>query len=391
MTVLPFAHDMPVAMHLLEVVSSGSGDLATLKKLLQSVESVTPFSGLIALEGLPMTIYDRLDVPPDSVITELLQSVIKGTNADILAAWPAYNRSDIQPVYFEGRAVGFVGLFAHESDAATLTAVNIPLRYSVQIVVDQMLTAARSEQLLRNQYEFVRVVTHDLRSPLTAMHGFATMLEEGIVGELNDKQHHYIGKVVRGTTQLAALIENIADAGRYDPETGFYVMSRSAVDLNDIVRSVARNYIIPAEKLELTLHVVTSEQAPIMNIDHNMIERAAINLVDNAIKYTPNGGQITVGVRVEAERVVLYVSDTGLGISPENMRKLFQRHVRLRLPEHRLVKGVGLGLFIVRSVALRHSGEAFVESELNSGSTFGIWLPLNDENLLVSSASIMAK
>ncbi|MEO1166714.1 MAG: ATP-binding protein, partial [Chloroflexota bacterium] len=118
------------------------------------------------------------------------------------------------------------------------------------------------------------------------------------------------------------------------------------------------------------------------NRDANMIERSIINLVDNAIKYTPNGGTIEVGLRVEDGQIVISISDTGYGISEENIKSLFKRHFRIRRREHARVKGSGLGLFIVRSVAQHHAGDAFVESTFGEGSTFGIRIPLAGENLL---------
>ncbi|PJF21648.1 MAG: histidine kinase, partial [Phototrophicales bacterium] len=111
------------------------------------------------------------------------------------------------------------------------------------------------------------------------------------------------------------------------------------------------------------------------------LERAITNLVDNAIKYTPNGREIQIGVKRQDEKIIVSVKDNGLGISPEHQKLLFERHVRIPRKEHKRVKGSGLGLFIVRSVARRHGGNAWVESEEGVGSTFYISIPLNEENL----------
>lgn len=263
-------------------------------------------------------------------------------------------------------------------------------RSALAIVLDGLTVITRSarsnarhEKLSRNQYEFMRIVSHDLRSPLTSMQGFASMLESGMVGELNEKQMHYVDKILSGITQMASLVDNIQDAGRYDPETGFYEMERSQVDLTDIVRRIVSSYLLPAEKQELTIVTAISDDVPIINADVNMLERAIINLVDNAIKYTPNGRQIEVNVRRDSDDVVVRVKDNGLGISPEHQKMLFERHVRIPRQEHKRVKGSGLGLFIVRSVAHRHGGKAWVESILGEGSTFCISIPLNEHNSIV--------
>jgi signal transduction histidine kinase len=241
---------------------------------------------------------------------------------------------------------------------------------------------AKHYKMAHNQNEFVRIVSHDLRSPLTSMQGFASMLESQMAGDLNEKQLHFVEKILTGVLQMTSLVENIQDAGRYDPETGFYEMERVPTDLIEIVKRIADNHIVPAEKQELTLIVNVDDDLPIVNVDATMIERAITNLVDNAIKYTPNGGKIEVGARRKDDDIVLTVTDNGFGISESNLRLLFQRHFRIRRVEHKRVKGSGLGLFIVRSVARWHGGDAFVHSREGEGSTFGFRIPLRGENLL---------
>ncbi len=242
---------------------------------------------------------------------------------------------------------------------------------------------SRFKKLNRNQSEFVRIIAHDLRSPLTAMQGFASMM--GMVGELNERQAHFIDRILSGITQMTSLVENIQDAGRYDPENGFYEMSRSQCDLIEMVDKIVSNHLVPAEKQELSISVVTGDDVPIINVDSHMLERAITNLLDNAIKYTPNGSKIEVGVRRDKDKVVVSVKDSGYGISAENQKHLFQRHVRIARQEHKKIKGSGLGLFIVRSVAQRHGGDAWVESDEGQGSTFNIGIPLRGANLVGSS------
>jgi signal transduction histidine kinase len=238
------------------------------------------------------------------------------------------------------------------------------------------------KKLNRNQSEFTRIVSHDLRSPLTSMQGFASMLQSGMVGELNEKQQHFIEKILAGITQMTALVDNIQDAGRFDPETGFYEINRSPCDVGEIVKRVVENHLVPAEK-ELNIQVTQANDVPIINADLNMLERAIINLVDNAIKYTPSGGSVQVGVRCVDNQVQILVKDTGPGISEEHQKNLFERHVRVARQEHKKIKGSGLGLFIVRSVARRHGGEAWVESREGEGSTFFLGIPVDGANAII--------
>ena len=236
----------------------------------------------------------------------------------------------------------------------------------------------------RNQHEFLRVVTHDMRSPLTSMQGFGSMLESQMVGDLNEKQAHFVDKIMSGIAQLSLQIDNMQDAGRYDPETGFYEMARSATDLIELVRTIVGNSLLPAEKQNLQISFDADDSIPIINVDFAMMERSIVNLVDNAIKYTPDGEKIDVYIRHAGDDIIIGVEDSGFGINPENIDKLFNRHFRIHRQEHRRVKGSGLGLFIVRSVAIKHNGEAWVESVEGEGSKFFIRIPLRGDNLLGS-------
>ena len=233
-------------------------------------------------------------------------------------------------------------------------------------------------RLNHNQSESMRFVLHDLRSPLTAIQGFAGLMES--VGELNDKQKYFVTKVLSGVAQMTALVENVQDAGRYDPESGTYQVMRIPTDLGQIARKIVDNHLVPAEKT-LQVNLKVDEQLPIINADETMLQRAMTNLVDNAIKYTPDGGNIHVSVVRHENLIIIAVQDSGLGISPQNQAQLFERHSRIHRPEFKRIKGTGLGLFIVRSVARRHGGNAWVESEEGKGSTFYISIPLEGANL----------
>jgi len=235
------------------------------------------------------------------------------------------------------------------------------------------------KRLNNSQSESMRYLLHDLRSPLTAIQGFASMM--GSVGELNEKQEHFVNKILSGVAQMTALVENVQDAGRYDPDTGSYQLMRVPTDIGLIVQKIVDNHLVPAEKT-LSVSLSLADNLPIINADETMLQRAINNLVDNAIKYTPDGGEIRVSVTFPENKIIVAVEDTGLGISPENQAQLFNRHARIHRQEFKKIKGTGLGLFIVRSVAKRHGGDAWVKSAEGQGSTFYISIPLTGANLL---------
>lgn len=300
-----------------------------------------------------------------------------------IMGWP---NAIVGCVRLHGSLIGAVA-FTTETDDSTdpeyFNALETILNM-IAVYMRHLHSQARHEKLMRNQSEFIRIVSHDLRTPLTSIKGFASMLEAASVGDMNDKQLHFVEKILSGILQLTYLVDNMQDAGRYDPETGFYEMERTPVDLTEVAARIVENHLVPAEKQDLNLQTDIGDDIPIISADLTMFERAITNLVDNAIKYTPNGGQVVVGVHRLNDDLVISIKDNGLGIDPENQKTLFERGVRVVRKEHVRVKGSGLGLFIVRSVALRHGGDAWVESELGSGSSFFIRVPLDAENAIIN-------
>jgi signal transduction histidine kinase len=239
------------------------------------------------------------------------------------------------------------------------------------------------KRLNHNQSESMRYLLHDLRSPLTAIQGFASMMNS-VGNKLNEKQEHFVNKILSGVAQMTALVENVQDAGRYDPDSGSHQIMRVPTDIAQIVRKIVDNQLVPAEKT-LSVSLSVAEDLPIINADEVMLQRAINNLFDNAIKYTPDGGSVNVAVTRSDNKIIVAVEDTGFGISQQGQAQLFNRFARLQRQEFKKIKGTGLGLFIVRSVAIRHGGDAWVKSEENHGSTFFISIPLEGANLLSSA------
>ncbi len=236
------------------------------------------------------------------------------------------------------------------------------------------------KRLHDNMADFLSTVSHDMRSPLTYMKGFLDMM--GMVGELNEKQLEFVGKISGGVTQMSDMVEKILEAGKLDPVTGTYKLSREACDVVDVVQRMMVNLAEPAARKQLDMKYTIAEGIPILNVDKAMVTSAFTNLAENAVKYTPEGGRIQVDLDVNGGELVFRVADNGYGISPENQAKLFSRNVRIHRREWKQVKGSGLGLFIVKNVAQRHGGDAWVESTEGEGSTFYMTIPLNGVNLL---------
>ena len=220
--------------------------------------------------------------------------------------------------------------------------------------------------------EFVATVSHDLRSPLTLMRGYATMLE--MVGELNDQQQGYVRKIVSGVENMSRLVNNLLDLGRIEIGVGLQVES---VAIRDIIERVVGALQLQASQKNIVLSVDLARDLPAtVEADQALLHQGIYNLVENAIKYTPNGGHVMVRVRVARAGLVFEVQDNGIGISPSDLPRLFEKFYRGKQRDARAQHGTGLGLAIVRSIAERHGGKVWVESEVGRGSIFFLTIPL---------------
>ncbi len=219
--------------------------------------------------------------------------------------------------------------------------------------------------------EFVATVSHDLRAPLTFIRGYASMIP--MAGDLTQKQQEYLDKIFVGIEQMSTLVENLLNLQRI--EAGLGLEERSC-HLGALLVEAVDGLRARAVAKGLVLRLEAHEPAPVIWGDPTLLRQAVANLVDNAIKYTPPGGAVTVGLHVVGQEVHISVSDTGIGIAPEDQVRLFEKFFRIRRRGTEDVPGSGLGLAIVKSIVERHGGRVWVDSQLGRGSTFTIALPI---------------
>lgn len=237
---------------------------------------------------------------------------------------------------------------------------------------------ARLKQLDRLKSQFLAHVSHELRTPLTSIVGFADNMIEGLVGSLNTKQEQYLSRIKANGTRLARMITDLLDLSRV--EAGKLVLSFDHVVLPALAGEVIEQLRPLATAKHL--HIDLRSADPLLRVwaDPDRLSQILTNLLDNAIKYTPDKGQVAVELSSLAQdRARIVVSDTGHGIPPEALPKLFDPFFRVQQQERSQTKGLGLGLAIVKDLVDLHGGNITVHSELDKGTQFTVTLPLHPQ------------
>jgi len=270
---------------------------------------------------------------------------------------------------FESEIVNLLQTFATQS---ALAIQNARLFREIEDKSREIETANRHKS------EFLANMSHELRTPLTAIIGFSEVLSEKVFGEMNEKQNEYMDDIVSSGRHLLSLINDILDlskveAGRMELDLTKFDLPTAIDNALILIRERATRHGI---KLE---HKIDERLGEVIG-DERKFKQILLNLLSNAVKFTPEGGRIDVDAALTREAVEVSVSDTGVGIAPENQETIFEEFRQVGTDASKKREGTGLGLTLTKKFVELHGGTIRVESALGKGSTFAFTLPLNQEN-----------
>ncbi len=233
--------------------------------------------------------------------------------------------------------------------------------------------------------EFVSFVAHELKNPLTSMKGFADLLVSGMVGEMNENQKNFLNTIRSNVDRMNTLVSDLNDVTKL--QTNNLNVELTSTDFHNVVTETLRPLTRQIEEKDQTLTLQLPERMPNILADQNRMIQVLTNMVSNAWKYSPEGTEIIIKAEVQAKNLdskgrdqgpALHISvkDSGIGMSPEDLAKLFTPYFRSDNPLTREQPGTGLGLTITRGLIQQHKGEVWVESELGKGTTFHFTIPI---------------
>ena len=240
---------------------------------------------------------------------------------------------------------------------------------------ERALVEARDAALAasRAKSRFLANMSHELRTPLNAIIGFSEVMNREMFGAIGPRYQEYSRLIHESGTHLLDLINSVLDMSKI--EAGKFELAEELFALGDVVDSAVRFLAMPAERAGVSLAQHVAPEAQQIFADRRAVKQILVNLLSNGVKYTPPGGEVRIAVEAKPQGVVLSVSDTGTGISADDLKRLGQPFEQVEGAETRGKEGTGLGLALVKALAAMHGGEAELHSVLGEGTTVRVRLP----------------
>jgi two-component system phosphate regulon sensor histidine kinase PhoR len=254
-------------------------------------------------------------------------------------------------------------------DQRTFVALITPIEDGGQVAILHDVTRFKDLDQVKN--EFIATASHDLKNPITTIAGFSTLL--GQAGPLNEQQKDFVNRIQGAAQTMSELVQNMMSLAQMDLQA---TQNHEVVELGALLAGIADEFTPQASTKQQTLNFNPFMVPAYVNGDPLQLKQLFRNLVGNAIKYTPQGGSISLVAKVEKGNMQVDVQDTGFGIPAADLPFIFDRFYRVRNGKNNEVEGNGLGLAIVKSVVEQHEGQISVESKVGKGTCFSVSLPI---------------
>ncbi|MDF2775584.1 MAG: sensor protein, partial [Geminicoccaceae bacterium] len=247
-------------------------------------------------------------------------------------------------------------------------------RIAQQREIEDARRIAESEASNRAKTGFLAAMSHELRTPLNAISGYAQLIQDGIAGPVTEQQQEFLNRIRGSQQHLLGIVNDLLNYGRI--EAGEVIYERAPISMHDVVERVIAMVAPQAERKRLRLEPGTCADEVIAMTDQLKTEQVVLNLVSNAVKFTPEGGVVTVTCSLRDGAALISVRDTGPGIPEDMQEMIFDPFVQLGRSLTSAQEGAGLGLAISRDLARAMEGDVTVESTPGAGATFTLRLPV---------------
>jgi len=287
-----------------------------------------------------------------------------------------YNPRDIKLLKLVAQQI--VAHLENARRSTELNNFNITLQAEIESATKKLKKTNRKlREVAKAKSEFASIVAHQLRAPLTVMKGYLSMMYDGTLGKLIKKQKSAVIKTYRSTEDLIDLVENLLNFAKLDDNRLSFDFADMYLD--QVVDDLLGQFELQLDSKKLKVSVTKKpENLPVIKADFNKLKNVVANLLDNAIKYTSDGGSIDIKITADVKKMVFEISDNGIGMVPADAKHLFEKFYRSKEMSFKHICGTGLGLFIIQRFITAHNGEVWASSKgRGKGSTFGFSLPHN--------------
>jgi len=315
----------------------------------------------------------------------------------------------VLPLFQEGRAIGFFFLGETKAsryttrDIKVLNAVsnelviairnalavqeirefNVTLKQKVANATEELRSSNRAlKRLDKAKDEFVSVASHQLRTPLTSVKGYISMVMEGDAGKVSAAQKQLLGEAFNSSERMVSLINDFLNVSRI--QTGKFMIDKHPVDLAKLVDQEVNSLRANAATRGIKLAYDMPKNAPLFNLDEGKIRQVVMNFIDNAIYYSHEDTTIVVKFSIGDTEAKLTIKDNGIGVPKDEQAELFTKFYRASNAKKQRPDGTGVGLYLAKKIILDHDGKLIFESAQDKGSTFGFSLPIKP--ILVASS-----
>ncbi|MGB5987038.1 MAG: ATP-binding protein [Desulfobacterales bacterium] len=314
--------------------------------------------------------------PAESVEGVLVEEIV---NFEQLREMIATAQTMAPDILGEQTAEFTSGVGHDEAEDLVISARSVPFRdrrgrsLGVITVLHDITALKRMDRM---KSEFVSMVSHEIRGPMNSVQMQLQVVLEGLAGELTEKQRDILERAVAKIVNLGQMTTELLDLSRI--ESGLISQEREQVDMAELIREQVAFHGPRADSAGHQLKLDLPDNLPPLLAHRRNMEEILSNLITNAIKYTLPGGTILISARAKGDNLCIAVQDSGLGIAPEDQKRIFQRFYRIKARGTRHIQGTGLGLSLVKKIVDAHHGRIRVESRPGAGSTFIVDLPLSN-------------
>lgn len=253
--------------------------------------------------------------------------------------------------------------------------LNANLEQRVSNATKELRTSnAQLHKLDEAKDEFISMASHQLRTPLTSIKGYVSMLLEGDLGELTDEQKHVLNEVAFSSERMVRLVGDFLNVSRL--QTGRFVIDKHPVDLSVLIQREIDGLEQNAAAKGIKFTYKAPKGIPVINVDENKIQQVIMNFADNAIYYSKDNGKVTISLKKVGASIEFTVKDNGIGVPEAEQANLFNKFFRAGNARKARPDGTGVGLFLAKKVITDHDGTLIFESKEGKGSTFGFRLPI---------------